>query len=256
MYKLRRKLLSQNFLYNRKLIGKLLGRSSVGNNDLVLEIGPGNGIITEQLVQKARHVLAVELDSRLYLYLQNKFRSCDKITLYNRDFLTFRLPHISYKVFANIPFAIEGKIIRKLIDAENPPEDCYLIMMKELAYRLAAPYKENLFSLQHKPWFTFSIYHHFDRTDFRPVPSVDIVMFRFEKKELPLIPVEQKSAYQTFVQRGFGYGQPAFHNLKRIYGYKLTLHAFVISGVRKNTKPAFISLEQWIGLYRFLVFHI
>src|SRR5689334_9002091 len=124
MYSLRRRVLSQNFLHNRKLTEKLVRLSSIGQNDTVLEIGPGKGIITEQLIHIARNIIAVELDTELYLYLRRRFaRSLYKLNLVNKDFLRYRLPQSSYKVFANIPFSIEGKIIRKLLDAYNPPID-------------------------------------------------------------------------------------------------------------------------------------
>lgn len=245
MYDLQRKLLSQNFLHNRKLVGN----SSIGKNDLVLEIGSGKGIITEQLVKKAEHVIAVELDTHWYNYLKNKFNTTENLMLYHEDFLSKRLPKLPYKVFANIPFAIEGKIIRKLIDDLNPPQDCYLVMMKELGYRLSAPYKENLFSLEHKPWFTFSIYHHFNRTDFTPIPSVDIVMLQFTKRTKPLIPMEHRYSYQQFIEVGFGFGTPAFKNLKKMYGNKKVTNAFRKYNISKDTKPSYISLQQWIDLY-------
>jgi len=250
MYQLRRKLFSQNFFHNRKLIIKLLGRSSIGKNDLVLEIGPGKGIVTEQLLKQAQHVLAVEIDRYWYNYLQKGFNSTNNLTLYLEDFLNFRLPVLPYKVFANIPFSIEGKIIRKLIDAQNPPEDCYLVMMKEVAYRLAAPYKDNMFSVLHKPWFELSIYYQFRRTDFIPVPSVDVVMLRFTKRTDSLLPWTEKAKYQQFIKTGFGQGQPVLQNLKKSYGRKRVVTELIKLNLNKEVKPGFVSIEQWVRLYR------
>jgi len=250
MYKLRRKLFSQNFLHNRKLISKLVRSSSIGKNDLVLEIGPGKGIITEQLLQQSQHVLAVEIDSHWFKYLQDKFTHAQNLTLYQEDILNFRLPALPYKVFANIPFSIEGKIIRKLIDSPNPPEDCYLVMMKELAYRLAAPHKENQFSISHKPWFDFSIQHRFTRKDFTPYANVDAAMIRFKKRKEPLLPWNEKGRYELFIEECFKYGMPIYHTLKIKYG-KNKLHRVLNSiGENKDTKPSYLNLEQWIGLYK------
>jgi 23S rRNA (adenine-N6)-dimethyltransferase len=249
MHNLQRKLLSQNFLHSRKLVNKLVGSSSIGKNDLVLEIGSGQGIITEQLAQKAGSVIAVELDTHWYKYLKSKFSSANKIILYHEDFLNMPLPRHPYKVFANIPFAIEGKIIRKLIDDSNPPRDCYLVMMKELAYRLAAPYKENQFSIMHKPWFDFSIYHHFNRTDFSPIPSVEAVMFRFTLKKTTLLPLSEKKKYEQFVIRGFGQGLPIRQNLKKYYSKNMLRKIFQTYSLDKDIKPSYVTLEQWITLY-------
>ena len=253
MYSIRRKLLSQNFLSSPQLVTRLVGSSSIGKNDLVLEIGPGKGIITQQLIQRAGHVVAVELDNHFYHHMQTHFGHYSNLTLYHNDFLTHRLPRFPYKVFANIPFAIEGKIIRYLIDAPNPPEDTYLVMQNELAYRLAAPYKDNQFSLLHKPWFEFSILHTFKRTDFTPPAHVDAVLLRFKKKAAPLLPLAEKVAYQRFVMLGFGQGQSVRQNLKRIYKNEKVDAVLQQLSISKHTKPSFITLEQWLRLYIQLV---
>ncbi|KKR50574.1 MAG: hypothetical protein UU81_C0051G0009 [Microgenomates group bacterium GW2011_GWC1_41_8] len=250
MYKLRRKLFSQNFLHSRKLISKLIRNSSIGKNDFFLEIGPGEGGITRQLIQQAQYVLAVEIDLHWYNYLQEKFNDADNLSLCHADILNFKLPTIPYKVFSNIPFSIEGKIIRLLIDAQNPPEDCYLVVMKELAYRLSAPYRENLFSITHKPWFDFSITYHFERTDFTPIPNVDAVLFRFVKRNDPLIPWNERKNYQKFITIGFGQGLPIIQNLKKYFGKTVALDLISTSRISKKTKPSELSLQQWISLYQ------
>jgi 23S rRNA (adenine-N6)-dimethyltransferase len=252
MYKVRRKLFSQNFLHNRKLVAKLLGSSSIGENDLVLEIGPGKGIITEQLLRNAAYVLAVEIDAVWYRYLQNKFGCNSNLTLYQKDILDFKLPAHPYKVFANIPFSIEGQIVRKLLQADNPPEDAYLVMMKEVAYRFAAPYRDNMFSIMYKPWFTFCIPHHIRRTDFKPAPQVNVVMLRFQKRTNSLLSTTEKKKYQQFVVLGFGHGERVMKNLKKTYGTSRVLSVFQNLGLPGDIKPSRISLDNWIRLYKSL----
>lgn len=249
MKRQKRKLLSQNFLHSRKLVKKLILDSSIGKNDLVIEIGTGKGIITQQLIQRAKNVISIELDTNWYNYLQDKFKDIPNLKLYNADFLNFPLPNTQYKVFANIPFSIEGKIIRKLIDAKNPPEDCFLIMMKELVYRLVAPYKENQFSISHKPWFELSVEYNFSKKDFTPFSNVNVAMLRFKKREIPLLNLSQKIDYQLFIEDSFRNGIPIFRNLKDKFGEKRTLNAFTKVGIRKNAKPSFLDLNQWIKLY-------
>jgi len=250
MYKLRRKLLSQNFLHSRKLVSKLLGNSSIGKSDLVLEIGPGKGIITEQLSQKSQLLIGIELDNHWYKYLYEKFEHQSNVLLYNQDFLNFSLPSLPYKVFANVPFAIEGKIVRKLIDDRYPPEDCYLILMRELAVRLEARQKDNFFSICHKPWFDFSIPYYFERSDFTPHPNVDAVLFRFVKKHQPLLPIKEKQYYQKFIERSFGHGQAVYQNLKIYTDRTILDHAFQKLSLNRKIKPGHLSLSQWIRLYQ------
>ncbi|PIY80370.1 MAG: hypothetical protein COY80_03195 [Candidatus Pacebacteria bacterium CG_4_10_14_0_8_um_filter_42_14] len=251
MQGIRRKLLSQNFLNNQKLVSRLVASSSIGKKDLVLEIGPGKGIITKELISAAGHVIAVELDNHWYRFLMNTIHD-DSLTLYHGDFLSFSLPRLPYKVFANVPFAIEGKIIRKLIEHENPPDDCYLVVMDSLAERLLASHKENMFSIMHKPWFEFSIIHRFKASDFSPVPSVKPVLFRFVKRLNPLLAFNDRSEYRKFVQTAFGNGLAIRKNLRRSFSVTdidIALHKL---SLRKKIKPTELRLEQWVQLFRLL----
>jgi len=104
---------SQNFLKSKNLVVKILELSSIGPQDLVLEIGPGKGIITEELARRAREVVAIEKDKGLFLFLKEKFKNNPKIKILNIDFLKFQLPKFPYKIFSNIPFFITGEIIKK-----------------------------------------------------------------------------------------------------------------------------------------------
>ena len=253
MKKLKRILYSQNFLHSQKLVKKLVGSSSIGKNDLVLEIGSGKGVITQELIKQGKTVVAVEIDPHWYKYLHNKFSNNTNLSLYYGDFLRLPLPKTPYKVFANIPFSIEGKIIRKLIDANNPPEDCYLVVMKELAYRLAAPYKENQFSISHKPWFELSIPYNFRREDFTPFSNVDVSMIRFKKREIPLLKWGDKQKYQLFIEKYFKYGLPVYKTMMIKYGKNKTYKVLKQVGINKDMKPSYLSLEQWIILYETLI---
>ena len=167
------------FLYNRKLVEQLVERSSIGKHDLVVRLVPARDYHT-LAYQKAGHVIAVELDAHWYRHIQHIFAEVDNLTLYQADILSHPLPRLPYKVFANIPFAIEGKVIRKLLDDQNPPQDCYLVVMRELAHRLILQ-SGSMFSAMYRPWFEFSIVYRFNPTDFTPTPNVRAVLFRFVK---------------------------------------------------------------------------
>lgn len=249
MKQTRRKLLSQNFLHSRQLAHQLVSGTSIGQNDLVLEIGPGRGIITQELINQAGQVVAVELDHYWYTYLNQHFK-IDKLILYHQDFLQYQLPHIPYKVFANPPFAIEGKIIRHLIDSANPPDDCYLVIDSKLAHRLIANNKPNMFSILHSPWFDFDITHHFKPTDFTPVPNVNPTLFRFTKKPKALLPTDQKSSYQQFIMTGFGHGQFVSKELLASYPKSKVDQALHCLSISRKTKPSHLSLSQWLSLHQ------
>jgi len=247
MYKKRN--LSQNFLFSRTLVKSLVRSSSIGKNDLVLEIGPGSGIILEELTKQAGHVIGIEIDFELYQNLKNKYSNRKNLTLYLGDALSFPVPREKYKVFSNIPFAIEGELIRKFLNEANAPVDCLLVVRRDLAERLCQ--KNTLFNIANRPFFEFSIFHYFNKHDFSPSPKVEAVMFRFKKRIEPQIPFEERKKYHMFVKEGFGNGQAVYQNLKKRYGFRLKI-AFKRLNISKDTKPSFIPFELWLELYKFL----
>ena len=244
-----RKLYSQNLLTNPALIKRLVKQAAITGKDLVLEIGPGTGNITEQLLQKAKQVIAVEIDPRMVTVCQTRFKSAPHLTLIRQDFLNYELPQQSYKVFANIPFAIEGKIIRKLLNTANPPTDCFISIRKELAYRLAGVPRNNQFAMIHKPFFEFFIVHEFRSQDFQPRTQVDVAFLRVKKQPLPLIPWKQRTEYRTFIRLAFNNGRPIFNNLKQSYPRQKLKQAFTALKIPISSKPSHISLNQWLQLY-------
>jgi 16S rRNA A1518/A1519 N6-dimethyltransferase RsmA/KsgA/DIM1 with predicted DNA glycosylase/AP lyase activity len=134
------KLASSRFLHlldeklkSRSLVDKLLDKCDLSRNDIIYEIGPGKGVITERLAQRCRQVIAIEKDALLVDALRAKFAMTANIRLHEGDFLEYRLPRGHYKVFANIPFNITSAIVSRFTTAPVPPDDTYLIMQKEAA---------------------------------------------------------------------------------------------------------------------------
>lgn len=251
MYKLRRRpRLSQNFLRSRILVRKLVRSFSIGQNDLVLEIGPGEGIITQELLAVAKHVIAVEIDSRLYRFIRRKFSHCRNLTLYHADALKIKLPAAPYKVFANTPFSIEGKLIRRLLHSQNPPQDCYLVVRRSIAERLGGIYRDGLFSVLHKPFFNFEIAYRFRHNDFSPATFVQPVLLRITKKEKPLIPFQQVSAYRQFITHGFTSGRRLNQNLKSLISPEILNKLAHQLGFPPAAMPSDLTFPQWLELFR------
>ncbi len=203
MYWLRKRLLSQNFLTNRQLIKKLIRGSSIGKNDLVLEIGAGSGVITNELLQVAGQVVAIELDPKLYAKLRSRFVTNPRLQLVQSDFLGCPLPRKPYKVFSNIPFSITADVIRKLLVPLNPPLDCYLVMQSQAAEKFTINSTANsMAAVLYYPWWKFEVVHKFSPLDFYPRPSVDSVLLHICPRPTPLVS-ENPSLYRDFVVHSF-----------------------------------------------------
>jgi len=245
--------LSQVFLKDRDLVVSLVERSSINLSDIVVEIGPGKGIITNELVKRAGKVVAVEKDQILHRKLLTKFTDNPRVELYNADILHFSLPETPYKVFSNIPFALESKIIRMLIDhPHNPPLDAYLIMRREVARRLAGQPREGQFSILHQPWFELEIFYDFERGDFQPKPKTESSMIRFKKREYSLINSEDKGLYELFIKQGFGGGGRLKQNLSSVFSSNRLKRLAQELGFREKDMPSQLDFEQWLGMFRSL----
>lgn len=244
---------AQHFLKDFCLVASLIDRSTIGPDDVVYEIGPGKGIITEQLVLRCKQVIAIEKDPRLATLLIQQFADRPHVTIHEGDFLSYRLPHRPYKVFANIPFNITKAIVTRLTTAENPPEDAYLIMQQEAALMFLGQPHESLYTVLLKPWFEGEIVHHFRRGDFVPAPRVDVVLLRLRKRGPPLISHADKQCFRDFVVYVFTAWRPTVGDiLKDIFTGRQLKHLRRESGIDLSATPTMISSEQWFHMFAYL----
>jgi 23S rRNA (adenine-N6)-dimethyltransferase len=169
------------------LVAKLIERCQIGPEDIVYEIGPGRGVITEQLALLCKRVVAIEKDPALAAILRQRFINQPHVEIHTADFLDYPLPRKPYRVFSNIPFNLTSAIVARLTNTDNPLLDAWLWMQKEAAEMYLGTRRESLRSILLKPWFELEIVHHFKRTDFFPVPQVDVVLLHVCKRASPLI---------------------------------------------------------------------
>lgn len=241
---------SQNFLRDPRLVASLLDKLGLASDSSVYEIGPGKGVMTQQLARRYRRVVAIEKDPRLAGPLRRAFANTPNVTIYQGDFLRYRLPHETYTVVANIPFNITSAIVAKLTAAECPPEDAYLTMQREAANMLLGKPRESLRTIRLKPWFELEVVHHFQRTDFTPIPGVDVVMLRLRKRGPPLVRYANRQHFRDFVTYMFTAWQPTVEQaLKRLCTRRQ------LDAMRRgldfdvDVTPTSLTLEQWLALF-------
>lgn len=241
---------SQNFLRDPRLVARLLNASSISGDDLVYEIGPGAGALTDGLARLARRVVAIELDAALAERLRQRYAANPRVAIHTGDFLEFALPQRPYKVFASIPFAHTHEIVTRLTSAVCPPEEAYLIMQREAAEKFCGVPREYLYALLLKPWFEVEITYHFRRADFTPVPNVEVVMLRIRKRGPPLIAQEQRQFFRDFVVHGFVARQSGFDRILRdVLSHRQRRQALKLCGIDPNATPSSIAFPQWLQLF-------
>ncbi|MBX4211079.1 16S rRNA (adenine(1518)-N(6)/adenine(1519)-N(6))-dimethyltransferase RsmA, partial [Candidatus Parcubacteria bacterium] len=177
-----KKSLGQNFLKSRSVVFKMLEAAKVTAEDTVVEIGPGKGILTRALVEKAGRVIAIEKDDRLIEYLQNEFRDAiekGQLTLIHGDILDLNLESLklkarSYKLIANIPYYITGQFLRKFLEAKLQPTVAVVMLQKEVTDRIIArDGKESILSMSVKAYGRPSKVAKVPAKFFSPPPNVD-----------------------------------------------------------------------------------
>jgi 23S rRNA (adenine-N6)-dimethyltransferase len=245
---------TQNFLTDKDLVKRIIDKADIGFNDFVLEIGPGKGILTDFLKQKAKRVLAIEKDSKLFKNLCEKYKNDENVKIINEDFLKHNLPKESFKIFSNIPFNITAQIFDKIKKSDFFKEG-YLIVQKEYAEKICGyPYfdKNQKDSLLTKYEFDVKILYEFKKEDFSPKPSVNTVLLSISRKEKQKN--DQKDKYFDFISYIFLQGKKNVKTALR--------HIFTSEQLKRlssqyffdiNKKPTEISFEKWTKIFDYYV---
>lgn len=211
------KALGQNFLINPSVCPKMAELSGLNENAGALEIGPGIGVLTEQLAKRSKHVVAVELDKRLLPLLAETLSPYDNISIINDDILKADLPKIIEDEFysrgitdiyvcANLPYYITSPVIMHLLESELPFKSLTFMVQKEAADRLCAKVgsrdsgavtvavavrakAEKLFTVQAGSFF--------------PAPKVDSAVIRLTPYEVPPVKIDNMKFFTRFVRAAF-----------------------------------------------------
>lgn len=204
-----KKHLGQNFLQDLGVLSKIIEASELTPEDTVVEIGPGRGFLTDELVNKAGKVIAVELDEDLIPGLKAGFFKQKNFTLLHQDALSYDPPKEPYKLIANIPYYITSPILNhflveqfgggKVPGGGNPPTLMVLMVQKEVAEKiLAKKEKHSVLSLQVRlfgdPELVCIVHKH----AFRPVPQVDSAVIKIRVHGQPKIEGDLKKLFWLF----------------------------------------------------------
>lgn len=173
---------SQNFLTSRRLLDRIVRKSTITKRDMVVEIGTGKGHLTEALCRRANYVYSVEIDKKLCERAKERLKHVNNVKIICMDFMRYVLPNKGdYKVFANIPYYITTDIVKKLTEDAHPPSEIWAVMEKGAAKRFLGVPRETKDSLMLKRKWKLEIVYYFLREDFHPKPSVDSVLLHLSR---------------------------------------------------------------------------
>ena len=183
-----KKSLGQNFLRDELVLQEIITAAELNSEDFVIEIGPGEGVLTEQLAKYAKKVIAIELDERLIPILNEKFKGRVNVEIIHADILGINLPELfnnyklqttNYKLIANIPYYITSPIIRLFLEQITQPKEIILMVQKEVAQRIVAPAGQmSLLSVAIQYYAKVKILFEVSKQAFFPVPKVDSAVIK------------------------------------------------------------------------------
>lgn len=211
------KSLGQNFLIDDEVIKKIADSAEITKNDLVIEIGPGLGTLTEQLLDRAKKVIAIELDPRMINILQERFSLYDNLELIHEDVLKVdlnkkieeekKLNDIDkVKIVANLPYYITTPIIMKLLEDKLDVESITVMIQKEVAKRIAAPTGGKLSGA-----ITYSVNYYsiaeeivvVPNTSFIPAPEVESEVIKLVIRKEPPVELKDEEKFFKLIKASF-----------------------------------------------------
>ena len=261
-----KKRLGQNFLINSEVIEEILDYAQISENDTVLEIGAGVGFVTEQLVQKAKKVIAIELDEEAIKELEKI--ECNNLKIVHNDILKTDIYSLvqkenngeKIKVVANIPYYITAPIISHLLgeidDLENKNRnsisEVVLMVQEEVARRMVATEKSpskqyGLLTILAQFWTECEIIRLVGRKSFYPAPKVNSALVGLKINEKPRLELSNYSHFRRVLKAGFSQRRKNIKNCLVNNGFEKELVKKVLGNLNidENTRGESLSITQF-----------
>lgn len=249
---------SQNFIDNKQLIHKLLRFVDFESTDLILEIGPGKGFITDALLKQNKKIIAIEADPRLFSELQKKYADLSNFSLVQADFLKYPTPSEPFIIVSNIPFNITANIVRKITNEESKLHTAYLIMQKEAAIKfLGAPYAHSpLLSHMLHINFEIKLLMNIDKSNYSPRPKFDTTFVSIKRRGQPIFSKQKSDQFKDFIVYIFERRKPrikeALKSVMSSLQVKIILEHLQIPEDKEMKK---IMFTEWVSIFETFTSH-
>ncbi|OVE77712.1 ribosomal RNA small subunit methyltransferase A [bacterium F16] len=249
--------LGQNFLIDPNTIQRICRCADIKDGDLIIEIGPGTGAMTDYLLQQDIDLIAVEYDVRLADYLRNTYGSYPNFTLIQADASRIDFDEVTngreWKCSANLPYSVSTVIMAKIAMQENLPKSMTLLLQNEMVDRISAPSGSKTYgslSVRLQTLFEARKAGTVGPTVFWPPPDVDSAILTLQRKDDRLTPVEFKG-FDKLVKHCFAQRRKKLK--KRLASFitpEKAQQAFASSGLSPDARPEQLSPNDFIALFR------
>jgi 16S rRNA (adenine1518-N6/adenine1519-N6)-dimethyltransferase len=262
--------LGQNFLADAHHLSKIVGAAGLTATDLVIEIGPGPGLLTQRLAEQAGQVIAVELDEQMVRMLRAEYGHIPNLTVVHADILKTNLGELvrtfgsreavpgelRYKVVANLPYYITSAAIRHLLESDPPPQRVVITIQKEVAERIVAkPGQMSLLAVSVQFYGEPRLVHRIPAGAFYPPPKVDSAVIQIDSFQKPIVETEDVGRFFRIVKAGFSQKRK---QLKNTLAAGLQLPGDTVQAALREAdidprrRAQSLSLEEWGRLDRAL----
>ncbi len=256
----------QNFLISRHYLEEIVGIANLDKDDRVMEIGPGFGVLTLELLKHSGQVVSFEIDKKLFKYLERYLKLYPNFKLHNADaiknwkIINEELKDLDYKLVSNLPYNITSRVLRNFTELKPRPKEMIIMVQKEVAERVVAkPGQMSILSV------AVQFYGHPEKMidikseNFWPEPAIDSSILKisqigmdarnYQKK---LSPFKAKDFFRT-VKIGFSARRKQLHN-NLVNGFKITSEktskTLAKNGINPKIRAQELSIDQWIDITR------
>lgn len=252
------KKLGQNFLINEKIINDIVEKAEVTNEDVVIEIGPGLGSLTKELVSNAKKVIAIELDSNMVDILKSRFGLYDNFEIIYDDVLKVDLKALisnydSVKVVANLPYYITTPIIMKLLEERLNIKSITVMVQKEVGERLCATHEDREYGAitlgvlyYAKPQIIIDV----PKENFLPAPEVDSCVIKLDMLDKPRVEVKDEKLFFRMIKGAFSQRRKTISNSLTCIGKSKEEIICILEklGIDEKLRAENLSIEQYASI--------
>ena len=254
--------LGQNFLTDGAVVEGIIEGAEIGPQDLVIEIGPGIGVLTAEAAESAGKVVAIELDRRLITILGDTLAGYDNIEVVEGNVLKTDLCELiaekkgelkGVKIIGNLPYYITTGIIMKLLEDHVPADSITIMMQKEVAERIAAEPGSRIYgalSVAVQYYCTVSVVEEVPKEVFVPQPKVDSTVLRLDLRSEPAVKAKDEAMFFRCVKAGFGQRRKTLSNSLKMTGFPAERIAAALdeAGIDPKRRAETLSLQEFADL--------
>ncbi|CDI48299.1 16S rRNA (adenine(1518)-N(6)/adenine(1519)-N(6))-dimethyltransferase RsmA [Clostridium tetani] len=253
------KSLGQNFLIDDGVIRDIVEGADIEKEDVVIEIGPGSGALTRELLSIAKEVIAIELDSELIPILKEELKEYDNLTLINEDVLKIELHEIvsgkeNLKLVANLPYYATTPIIAKILKQGVNFKSLTVMIQKEVGERMSAKPKAKEYgslSLLVQYYCDINIIRKVSPSSFIPRPKVDSVIIKLDKLQKPRVSVKDEELFFKIIRAAFNMRRKTMWNVIKSLSNldkEIIEKAFQLSNIDPKRRGETLSVEEFATL--------